>query len=62
MRLNQEEKEMLEGKYGKSTQKAMEILATLGEIFDAENMIDVHGVQIAGVSYANRSNSRCFIC
>jgi len=53
MRLNQEEKEMLEGKYGKSTQKAMEILATLGEIFDAENMIDVHGVQIAGVSYAN---------
>ena len=53
MRLNQEEKEMLEGKYGKSTQKSMEILATLGEIFDAENMIDVHGVQIAGVSYDN---------
>ncbi len=53
MILNQEEKEMLEGKYGKSTQKSMEILTTLGEIFDAENMLDVHGVQIAGVSYAN---------
>ena len=53
MILNQEEKEMLEGKHGKSTQKAMEILATLGEIFDAENMLDVHSVQIAGVSYAN---------
>ena len=53
MRLNQEEKEMLDGKYGKATKKSMEILATLGEIFDAENMIDVHSVQIAGVSYDN---------
>jgi len=53
MRLEQEEKDMLEGKYGKSAQKSMEILTTLGEIFDAENMIVVHGVQIAGVSYAN---------
>jgi predicted aconitase len=53
MRLDQEEKDMLEGKYGKAAQKSMEILNTLGEIFDAENMIAVHGVQIAGVSYAN---------
>jgi hypothetical protein len=53
MKLNQEENDMLEGKYGKSTQKAMEILTTLGEIFEAEDMIEVHSVQIAGVSYAN---------
>jgi hypothetical protein len=53
MRLEQEEKDMLEGKYGKAAKKSMEILNTLGEIFDAENMIAVHGVQIAGVSYAN---------
>ena len=53
MKLNQEENDMLEGKYGKSTQKAMEILTTLGEIFEAEDMIEVHCVQIAGVSYAN---------
>ena len=53
MRLEQEEKDMLEGKYGKAAQKSMEILTALGEIFDAENMIDVYGVQIAGVSYAN---------
>jgi hypothetical protein len=53
MELNQEEKDMLEGKFGKATQKSMEILTTLGEIFEAENMIDVYGVQIAGVSYAN---------
>ena len=53
MKLNQEDRDMLEGKHGKAVQKSMEILTTLGEIFDAENMIPVHGVQIAGVSYAN---------
>jgi len=53
MRLDREEKDMLDGKYGKAAQKSMEILTTLGDIFDAESMIAVHGVQIAGVSYAN---------
>ena len=53
MRLEQIEKHMLDGKHGKSAQKSMEILTTLGEIFGAECMVDVHGVQIAGVSYAN---------
>ncbi len=53
MRLEQIEKDMLDGKHGKSAQKSMEILTTLGEIFGAECMVDVHGVQIAGVSYAN---------
>jgi len=53
MKLNQEEKDMLEGKFGRATQKSMEILTTLGEIFEAEDMIEVYGVQIAGVSYAN---------
>ncbi|MHA2288766.1 MAG: aconitase X [Promethearchaeota archaeon] len=53
MILDQEERDMLDGKYGKAAQKSMEILTTLGEIFDAKNMIVVHGVQIAGVSYAN---------
>ena len=53
MKLEPEEKDMLDGEYGKSAQKSMEILTTLGEIFDAECMVDVLGVQIAGVSYAN---------
>ncbi len=47
------EKEMLAGKHGKATQKSMEILVTLGEIYDATRMIPVTSVQIAGVSYAN---------
>ena len=53
MKLTPEEQEMLDGKYGKAAKKSMEILTTLGDIFDAECMVDVVGVQIAGVSYAN---------
>ncbi|MFX1572375.1 MAG: aconitase X [Promethearchaeota archaeon] len=53
MKLTSEEQDMLEGKYGKAAKKSMEILTTLGEIFDAEDMIDIVGVQIAGVSYDN---------
>jgi len=44
---------MLDGKYGRAAQKSMEILTTLGEIFKADSMVKVYGVQIAGVSYAN---------
>lgn len=53
MKLTTEEQDMLIGKYGKAAKKSMEILTTLGEIFDAENMVAITGVQIAGVSYAN---------
>ncbi len=53
MKLTKLQKEMLEGKHGYATQKSMEILNALGEIFDAKEMIPVTSVQIAGVSYAN---------
>ena len=53
MKLTQEEQDMLNGKSGKAAKKSMEILTTLGEIFKAEYMVEVHGVQIAGVSYVN---------
>jgi len=53
MKLTSEEQDMLDGKYGRAAKKSMEILTTLGDIFDAENMVEVNGVQIAGVSYAN---------
>ena len=51
--LTTEEKEMLEGKHGKATRKAMEIITTLGEIYGAKRLIPVTSVQIAGVSYNN---------
>jgi predicted aconitase len=53
LKLTREEKEMLDGKQGKATRKAMEIITTLGEIYEAERLIPVSSVQIAGVSYHN---------
>ena len=53
MELTLEEQEMAAGKHGKATQKAMEILVALGEIYGAKRLIDITSVQIAGVSYAN---------
>jgi len=53
LKLTPEEKEMLDGKHGKATRKAMEIITTLGEIYGAERLIPVTSVQIAGVSYHN---------
>jgi hypothetical protein len=51
--LNAEEHRMLNGEAGPATRKAMEILAALGRIYDAEQMVPVTSVQIAGVSYDN---------
>jgi len=53
LELTKEDKEMLDGKQGKATRKAMEIITTLGEIYGAERLIPVSSVQIAGVSYHN---------
>ena len=53
MQLTPEENEMLAGSQGRATQKAMQILVALGEIYGAERMIPVSSVQIAGVSYDN---------
>jgi predicted aconitase len=53
MHLTSEEKEMLAGTKGRATQKAMQILVALGNIYGAERMIPVSSVQIAGVSYDN---------
>ncbi len=44
---------MLDGVYGRATQKAMEILVALGTIYGAERMVPVTSAQIAGVSYDN---------
>ncbi|OGO37248.1 MAG: hypothetical protein A2W35_00175 [Chloroflexi bacterium RBG_16_57_11] len=53
MRLTSEEQAMLAGDHGRAARKAMEILVALGEIFEAECMLPVTSVQIAGVSYDN---------
>jgi predicted aconitase len=53
MYLTPEENKMLAGTKGRATQKAMQILVALGNIYRAERMIPVSSVQIAGVSYDN---------
>ncbi len=51
MYLTSEEEKTLDGEYGRSLQKAMEILVALGDIYGAERLIPVKSAQIAGVSY-----------
>ncbi len=53
MQLTQEEQAMLDGEHGPAVRKAMQILAALGTIYGAEDMIPVSSVQVAGVSYDN---------
>jgi len=53
MQLTKEERDMLKGKHGKATKKAMQILVTLGNIYGAKRLIPVKSVQVAGVSYHN---------
>lgn len=53
MELTSEERAMLDGSFGRATQKSMEILAALGKIYGAQRMVPVSSVQIAGVSYDN---------
>lgn len=51
--LSPEQQVILDGHYGRATQKAMEILHALGNIYGAECMVPATSVQIAGVSYDN---------
>jgi hypothetical protein len=51
MYLTPEEEKILNGERGATYQKAMEILAALGDIYDADRLISIKSAQIAGVSY-----------
>ena len=53
MRLTKEEEKMLQGEEGYAVKKSMEILVALGEIYNAEALVNVGSVQVAGVSYHN---------
>jgi len=53
MYLTKNEERMLDGEEGYAVKKSMEILVALGNIYDAEKLIEVGSVQVAGVSYHN---------
>jgi hypothetical protein len=50
MRVTDEEKRMLDGQYGPSMRKSMEILVALGDIYDAEQMVPVSSAHMPGSS------------
>lgn len=51
--LTPDEQTMLAGAAGPGVQRAMEIVATLGRIYGAPDLVPVRHVQISGVSYKN---------
>jgi len=51
MYLNPEEEKMYNGEYGETIRKSMEILVALGDIYEAECLVDITSAQISGVSY-----------
>lgn len=51
MYLNSEEEKMYVGEYGETIRKSMEILVALGDIYQAENLVDITSAQVSGVSY-----------
>lgn len=53
MHLSRVEELIYQGQRGESLRKAMEILVALGDIFDADRLVPVKSVQIAGVSFKN---------
>lgn len=53
MRLTTEEQTMIAGDQGPGVRKAIEIVAALGKIYGAEDLVPVSSVQVSGVSYKN---------
>ncbi len=51
MYLTSKEEEMYEGEHGYAIQKSMEILVALGDIYGAEEFVEIESAQISGVSY-----------
>jgi predicted aconitase len=51
MYLTPDEEKLFNGERGATYQKAMEILAALGDIYGADRLIQIRSAQIAGVSY-----------
>ncbi|MEM0466363.1 MAG: aconitase X catalytic domain-containing protein [Candidatus Thermoplasmatota archaeon] len=51
MYLTQEEEKILNGEHGEVAERMLRLLVRLGEIYNADKMIPVGSVQVAGVSY-----------
>jgi predicted aconitase len=49
--LDPEEEKILNGEFGPTKQKMMEILVALGKVFSAERMVGIKSAQVSGASY-----------
>jgi predicted aconitase len=49
--LTKEEEKMLSGEYGEVLERSLRLLVKLGEIYNADSLVPVGSVQVAGVSY-----------
>ncbi|MGQ9492601.1 MAG: aconitase X [Anaerolineae bacterium] len=56
IRLNEKDKDMLKGEYGKATQLAMSILVRMAEVYGAEEMMDVTLAHIDGVGLLSEAS------
>lgn len=51
MYLDAEDERILNGEFGETRQKMMEILVALGRVYDAERLIPITSAQVSGASY-----------
>jgi predicted aconitase len=51
MHLDADDEKILNGEYGETRQKMMEILVALGKVFGAEKLIPITSAQVSGASY-----------
>lgn len=51
MQLEPEDEQILNGEYGETRQKMMELLVGLGKVFGAEELIPITSAQVSGASY-----------
>ncbi len=51
MHLDEDDEKILNGEYGETRQKMMEILVALGKVYDADRLIPVTSAQVSGASY-----------
>jgi hypothetical protein len=57
MKLNDDEKKILDGGQGAPARQAMEMLRAIGEIYDAEKLIAISSAHIAGLSYKSHGDA-----
>lgn len=57
MYLTKEEEKILDGERGPGFQKAMEVLTALGDIYDAEKLIDISSAHLSSAAYASSGDT-----